>query len=179
MSKTSLLFLSALLCTAWAGDGSAAPPEPAKAAMTPAVMRTPTPRPVPTVTLTGEITLAEGAAGFRSVEKPKKPIGTCGQIKITAFRTADEYDTSGVLRERESTFARGLSLERCTYSLAVPAFVTVRFDATTTIPGYKVVISWNENSSSTGTMLWGDPNPVFNWKLKPIKAGVLPAAPRK
>jgi hypothetical protein len=178
MRKMSLLWLGAVLCIGGAREASAAPaPTPANPAVTP--IRTPTPHPAPLVTLTGRITLAEGIAGLRPVEKPTKPVGTCSQIKITAFRTADEYDMSGVLRERESTFAKGLSLEKCTYSLAVPAFVTVRFDATTTIPGYKVVISWNENSSSTGTMLWGDPNPVFNWKLKPIKAGVLPVAPGK
>ena len=175
MRKTGLLCLVAVLGAGGARAVSAAPAAtPANPAVTP--IRTPTRRPVPTVELTGTIT---SVTGIKPAVESKKPVGTCDQIKITAFRTADEYDTSGVLRERESAFAKGLSLERCTYSLRVPAFVTVRFDATTTIPGYKVVISWNENSSSTGTMLWGDPNPVFNWKLKPIKGAVLPAAPRK
>jgi hypothetical protein len=170
MRKTSLLLLSALLCTVGVRDGSAAAPTPANPAVTP--IRTPTPHPAPLVELKGSITPAAGltsAPGIRSAKDLGAPAGSCNQIKITAFRTRDEYDMSGVLLEHESTFANGMSLTKCTYSLMVPAFVTVRFDATTTIPGYKVVISWNENSSSTGTMLWGDPNTIFNWKLKPIK----------
>jgi hypothetical protein len=181
MRKTSLLFLCALACTVGVRDGSAAPaPTPANPAVTP--IRTPTPRRAPLVEGKGDITPVAGltpAAGIGSATDAKKPIGSCSQIKITAFRTVDEYDRSGVLRERESTFAKGASLAKCTYSIEVPAFVSVRFDATTTIPGMKVVISWNQNSSSTGTMLWGDSDVVFHWKLKPIKAGVLSAAPRK
>jgi hypothetical protein len=169
------LLLCAVIGAGAAHEGAAAPAAPPNPGVTP--IRTPTPRPVPMVELTGAITYEPGIKPIATPGKTK-PIGTCNQIKITAFRTADEYDRSGILRERESTYAKGLSIERCTYALKVPAFVEVRFDATTTIPGHKVVISWNENSSSTGTMLWGDPNPVFNWKLKPIGTA-LPAAPRK
>ncbi len=172
MRKTRFVFLCTVMCACTAQAGRAAPASPpANPAVTP--IRTPTPHLVPLVELTGAITYEPGIRPAGA-----KPIGTCNQIKITAFRTADEHDRSHVLRERESTYAKGMSIERCSYALKVPAFVEVRFDATTTIPGHRVVISWNENSSSAGPMLWGDPNPVFDWRLKPIKTS-LPTAPRK
>lgn len=121
--------------------------------------------------LNGEITLAADAAA---------PRGSCNQIKITAFRTYGYYDSPEPLHERESTFARGPSLVRCTYSLMVPSLVRVRFDATTTIPLYKVVLARNENTSTTGEMSWTEMHPItVNWKLKPLRPGPMLAPGRR
>ena len=94
------------------------------------------------------------------------PTGTCSQITITAWRNEYDYNCNLPRTAHETTTAVGPDLNNCTYDLPVEMGHAVVLKATTTIPKYRVTLSYN-NSSETSASIWEEKHPVtINWLLK-------------
>jgi hypothetical protein len=100
------------------------------------------------------------------------PAGSCSQIRFTAWRNNFDYNCNDALTPHESVTATGPNLSKCAYDLPVEMGHRVQIKATSSIPGARVVLTYND-SSETSVSIWEEKHPVhIDWLLKPI--GLVP-----
>jgi hypothetical protein len=106
------------------------------------------------------------------------PAGTCSQIRLTAWRNNFDYTCNDALTPHESATATGPNLVKCAYNLPVEMGHMVSIRATTAIPGWRVVLTYND-SSETSPAIWEEKHPVtIDWLLKgPVVLGPHPTPP--
>jgi hypothetical protein len=96
------------------------------------------------------------------------PTGQCSQITFTAWRNNYDYNCNEPRTAHESTTAAGHDLNSCSYSLPIEMGHMVVIKASTTLPGWRITLSYN-NSSETSPSIWEEKHPVtINWVLKPM-----------
>jgi len=102
------------------------------------------------------------------------PTGSCSQIKLTAWRNDYDYSCNDPATPHETTTAMGPDLNNCTYNLPVEQLHKVTIKASISVPGWRVVLAYQDTPEFAATF-WEEQHPVnINWVIKPLRLPVVP-----